>query len=133
MTAPRRRGEAGYVTLFVLGVSMGVTALIGIVLDGGRAQRAQSDCFGIAAAAARSAAQELDAAAAVSGEVRLDEGDATQVALDYLAAHGATGDVSVAARQVTVTAVREVDYLMLPGGTRLDATATSRVTQERAT
>ena len=133
MSAPRRRGEAGYVTLFVLGVSMGVTALIGIVLDGGRAQRAQSDCFGIAAAAARGAAQELDAAAAVSGEVRLDEGDATQAALDYLAAHGATGDVSVAARQVTVTAVREVDYLMLPGGTRLDATATSRVTQERAT
>ena len=39
------RGEAGYVTLFVLGVSMGVAALIGIVLDGGRAQRAQSDCF----------------------------------------------------------------------------------------
>jgi hypothetical protein len=33
---------------------------------------------------------------------------------------------------VTVTAVRYVDYLMLPGGISLDATATSRVTQERA-
>jgi hypothetical protein len=132
VTARRGRGEAGYVTLFVLGVSMGVTALIGIVLDGGRAQRAQSDCFGIAAAAARSAAQELDAAAAVAGEVRLDETKATEAALDYLADHGATGSVSVGERQVTVTAVRGVDYLMLPGGTTLDATATSRVTQERA-
>jgi hypothetical protein len=40
--------------------------------------------------------------------------------------------VSVAERQVTVTAVRNVDFLMLPGGVTLDATATSRVTQERA-
>ena len=120
-------------TLFVLGVSMGVTALVGIVLDGGRAQRAQSDCFGIAAAAARSAAQELDAAAAVSGEVRLDESDATQVAPRLPGRPRRHRRLSVAARQVTVTAVREVDYLMLPGGTRLDATATSRVTQERAT
>ena len=38
----------------------------------------------------------------------------------------------MAERQVTVTAVRHVDFLMLPGGTTLDATATSRVTQERA-
>lgn len=127
-----RRGDAGYVTIFVLGTAMGVTALVGLVLDGGRAQRAQSDCYGIAAAAARSAAQELDAAAAVAGEVRLDEARATQAALDYLAAHGATGEVSVSGQQVTVTAAREVDYLMLPGGAQLDATATSRVTQERA-
>ena len=49
-----------------------------------------------------------------------------------MAAHGATGEVAVAERQVTVTAVRDVDFLMLPGGTTLDATATSRVTQERA-
>jgi hypothetical protein len=130
--ARRHRGDPGYVTLFVLGVSMGVTALIGLVLDGGRAQRAQSDCFGIAAAAARLGAQELDSAAAVVGEVRLDETRATEAALDYLADHGATGEVAVAERQVTVTAVRDVDFLMLPGGTTLDATATSRVTQERA-
>jgi hypothetical protein len=129
VTRPR---EAGYVTLFVLGVSMGMTAVIGLVLDGGRAQRAQSDCFGVAAAAARAGAQELDASAAVAGELRLDETGASQAASSYLAEHGADGTVSVAERQVTVTAVRHVDFLMLPGGVTLDATATSRVTQERA-
>ena len=128
----RLRRDAGYVTLFVLGVSMGMTAVIGLVLDGGRAQRAQSDCFGIAAAAARAGAQELDASAAVAGEVRLDETLASQAASSYLAEHGVDGNVSVADREVTVTAVRYVDYLMLPGGITLDATATSRVTQERA-
>jgi Putative Flp pilus-assembly TadE/G-like len=127
-----RRRDAGYVTLFVLGVSMGMTAVIGLVLDGGRAQRAQSDCFGIAAAAARAGAQELDASAAVAGELRLDETRASLAASSYLAEHGVDGTVSVADREVTVTAVRYVDYLMLPGGISLDATATSRVTQERA-
>jgi hypothetical protein len=129
VTRPR---DAGYVTLFVLGVSMGMTAVIGLVLDGGRAQRAQSDCFGVAAAAARAGAQELDASAAVAGEVRLDETEASQAASSFLAEHGVDGSVSVAERQVTVTAVRHVDFLMLPGGVTLDATATSRVTQERA-
>jgi Putative Flp pilus-assembly TadE/G-like len=127
-----RAQDAGYVTLFVLGVSMGMAALIGLVLDGGRAQRAQSDCFGVAAAASRAGAQELDASAAVAGEVRLDETLASQAASSYLAEHGVDGTVSVADREVTVTAVRYVDYLMLPGGISLDATATSRVTQERA-
>ena len=127
-----RARDAGYVTLFVLGVSMGMAALIGLVLDGGRAQRAQSDCFGVAAAASRAGAQELDASAAVAGEVRLDETLASQAASSYLAEHGVDGTVSVADREVTVTAVRYVDYLMLPGGLTLDATATSRVTQERA-
>ncbi|HEY7068719.1 MAG TPA: pilus assembly protein TadG-related protein [Acidimicrobiales bacterium] len=128
----RLRRDAGYVTLFVLGVSMGMTSVIGLVLDGGRAQRAQSDCFGIAAAAARAGAQELDASAAVSGEVRLDEAQASLAASTYLSEHGVDGTVSVADREVTVTAVRHVDFLMLPGGVTLDATATSRVTQERA-
>lgn len=128
----RLRRDAGYVTLFVLGVSMGMTAVIGLVLDGGRAQRAQSDCFGIAAAAARAGAQELDASAAVAGEVRLDEAEASLAASTYLSEHGVDGTVSVADREVTVTAVRRVDFLMLPGGVTLDATATSRVTQERA-
>ena len=77
-------------------------------------------------------AQELDASAAVAGEVRLDETLASQAASSYLAEHGVDGTVSVADREVTVTAVRYVDYLMLPGGITLDATATSRVTQERA-
>jgi Flp pilus assembly protein TadG len=124
--------DAGYVTLFTLGVSLALVSVVGLVLDGGRAQRAQSDAFGAAAAAARAGAQQLDAVAAVDGEVRLDPDVAAEAVHAFLAARGASGTVSVTGTRVTVTVSRDVDFLILPGATRLDATATSRVTQERA-
>jgi Flp pilus assembly protein TadG len=124
--------DAGYVTLFTLGVSLALVSVVGLVLDGGRAQRAQSDAFGAAAAAARAGAQQLDAVAAVDGEVRLDPDLAAEAVHAFLAARGASGTVSVTGTRVTVTVSRDVDFLILPGATRLDATATSRVTQERA-
>lgn len=123
--------DGGYVTLFALGVSLGLVAVIGLVHDGGRAQRAQSDAFGAAAAAARAGTQELDPVAAASGEVRLDEGLASRAAHDYLAARGLEGSVTVTADHVTVTVTRHLDFQVLPGGIQLDATATARATQER--
>lgn len=128
----RRRPDAGYVTVFTLGVSMALVSVVGLVLDGGRAQRAQSDSFGVAAAASRAGAQQLDAVAAVNGEIRLDPGRAADAVRTFLAARGLTGRVAVTDTQVTVTVSRDVDFLILPGGTHLDATATSRITQERA-
>jgi Flp pilus assembly protein TadG len=130
-TAARGRGDGGYVTLFVLGVLLGLVSVIGLVHDGGRAQRAQSDAFGAAAAAARAGTQELDPAAAASGEVRLDHDLASQAAHDYLATRGLDGTVTVTADHVTVTATRHIDFQVLPGGADLDATATARATQER--
>jgi Flp pilus assembly protein TadG len=128
---PQQR-DSGYVTLFALGVSLGLVAIIGLVHDGGRAQRAQSDAFGAAAAAARAGTQELDPVAAASGEVRLDEDLASEAAHDYLAARGLDGSVTVTADHVTVTVTRHLDFQVLPAGTRLDATASARATQERA-
>ena len=132
MTHRHGTRDAGYVTLFTLGVSLALVSVVGLVLDGGRAQRAQSDAFGAAAAAARAGAQQLDAVAAVDGEVRLDPDLAAEAVHAFLAARGASGTVSVTGTRVTVTVSRHVDFLILPGATRLDATATSRVTQERA-
>jgi Flp pilus assembly protein TadG len=126
-----RPHDGGYVTLFVLGVSMGLVAVIGLVHDGGRAQRAQSDAFGAAAAAARAGTQELDPGSAASGEVRLDQDLASQAAHDYLSARGLDGTVTVTADHVTVTVTRHLDFQILPGGAHLDATATARATQER--
>jgi Flp pilus assembly protein TadG len=126
-----RPGDRGYVTLFTAGVALGVVSVIGLVLDGGRALRAQSDSFGAAAAAARAGAQELDPVASVSGEVRLDDVQAQVAAQEFLAARGLSGTVSVSDTRVTVKVTRHVDFAVLPGGTRLDATATSRVTRER--
>jgi Flp pilus assembly protein TadG len=131
VSRPHRR-DRGYVTLFTLGVSLAAVSVVGLVLDGGRAQRAQSDAFGAAAAAARAGAQELDAAAAVNGVVRLDPERASDAARAFLAARGLSGTVTVTDTRVSVTVAREVDFLILPGAARLDATATSRVTQERA-
>jgi Flp pilus assembly protein TadG len=125
-----RRGDRGYVTLFTAGVALGVVSVVGLVLDGGRALRAQSDSFGVAAAAARAGAQELDAAASVNGEVRLDPAGAAGAAQEFLAARGLTGSVRVTDTRVTVTVTRQVDFAVLPGGTRLDATATSRVARD---
>jgi Flp pilus assembly protein TadG len=125
------RGDGGYVTLFALGVSLGLVAVIGLVHDGGRAQRAQSDAFGAAAAAARAATQELEAGAAASGQVRLDPEHARQAAHEFLATRGLDGTVDVIGDRVTVTVTRHVDFQVLPGGADLDATATARATQER--
>ena len=129
----RGRDDRGYVTLFVLGVSLGLVAVIGLVHDGSRAQRAQSDAFSAAAAAARAGTQELDPAAAATGDLRLDDDLAREAAQDYLAARGLHGTVTVTADQVTVRVTRHVDFHVLPGGTSLDATATARATQERPT
>jgi Flp pilus assembly protein TadG len=132
-TGRARQFDTGYVTLFTLGVALGMVSVVGLVLDGGRAQRAQSDSFGAAAAAARAGAQELDAAAAVEGQVRLDDDRASEAALSFLDARGLAGTVSVTDTKITVTVNRHVDFVIMPGGASLDATATSRVTQERAT
>jgi Flp pilus assembly protein TadG len=126
-----RPGDRGYVTLFTAGVALGVVSVIGLVLDGGRALRAQSDSFGAAAAAARAGAQELDPVASVNGEVRLDDVQAKVAAQEFLAARGLSGTVRVTDTRITVTVTRQVDFAVLPGGTRLDATATSRVTRDR--
>jgi Flp pilus assembly protein TadG len=126
-----RPGDRGYVTLFTAGVALGVVSVIGLVLDGGRALRAQSDSFGAAAAAARAGAQELDPVASVNGEVRLDDVQAKVAAQEFLAARGLSGTVSVSDTRITVTVTRQVDFAVLPGGATLDATATSRVTRDR--
>ena len=124
------RPDRGYVTLFTAGVALGVVSVVGLVLDGGRALRAQSDSFGAAAAAARAGAQELDAEASVHGEVRLDGDAAAGAARAFLAARGLSGTVSVTDTRVTVTVRRDVDFAVLPGSAQLDATATSRVARD---
>ena len=122
--------DRGYVTLFTAGVALGVISVVGLVLDGGRALRAQSDAFGVAAAASRAGAQELDASASVNGEVRLDPAGASSAAEDFLTARGLKGTVRVTDTRVTVTVSRRVDFAVLPGGADLDATATSRVARD---
>lgn len=131
----RATDDRGFVAAFTLTILVAFIALVGVVFDGGRWIRAQSNTFGAAAAAARAGAQEIDEVGVLTeGELRLNEPAARQAALDYLSARGLTGTVDVDGLEVTVTANDTVGLRLLPGGTvDIDATATARATQERAT
>jgi Flp pilus assembly protein TadG len=132
----RRAGadDRGFVGAFTAAVVVAFIWLIAAVFDGGRWIRAQSDTFGIAAAAARAGAQEVDEASVLNeGELRLNEAAARDAAEDYLSARGLTGTVRVDDLEVTVTAHDTVGFRLLPvGHADIDATATARATDERA-
>lgn len=127
--------DRGFVAPFSAAVLVAFIWLVAAVFDGGRWIRAQSDTFGTAAAAARAGAQEIDQGAVLNeGELRLNESAARQAAQDYLSDRGFTGTVHVDDLEVTVTAHDTVGLRLLPLGTvDVDATATARATQERAT
>jgi len=134
---PRHRSadDQGFVGPFTAAVVVAFVWLIAAVFDGGRWIRAQSDTFGVAAAAARTGAQAIDQEAVLNqGELQLDEAAARQAAHDYLNARGLTGTVHVDDLEVTVTARDTVGLRLLPlGQVGVDATATARATDERAT
>ena len=96
--SPRRgRGDAGFVSAWTVAIAVACWAMVGLVVDGGRALRERSSAFGAAAAAARAGVQEIDERAAVLGELALDEQAAERSADAYLDARGFHGTVTVAA------------------------------------
>jgi Flp pilus assembly protein TadG len=117
-----RGSLAGFTAL----IAAALVLLVGLLFDGGHYIRAQSDTFGIAAAAARTAAQELDETAVLQGTFQLDEEAAQAAAISYLAARNLTGSVHIDGLEVSVTAHRTVDFQLLPGSARVDSTATVR-------
>lgn len=130
MTSPRAGGwrerlgdERGAVSLWAIGATVACVLIVGLVLDGGAILRARGDAFGLAAAAARAGAQELDPSAAVDGSAVLDPVAAEQAALNYLAARGASGTVSVAGATITVTVTTTADLQMLGSAATVSATA----------
>jgi nanoRNase/pAp phosphatase (c-di-AMP/oligoRNAs hydrolase) len=124
--------DRGFVAAFTLAVSVALILLVGIVLDSGRYMRAQSDTFGVAAAAARAGAQNIDQTAALAGQLRLDETAAQQAALNYLTRRGFQGVVTISGLEVTVTAHRPLAFQVLPGSANVHATATARASVDRA-
>jgi hypothetical protein len=123
-------GERGVATIWAVIVVTACIAMIGLVLDGGVILRARSDAFGLAGAAARAGAQQLEPDAAAQGQVALDPNRARQAALDYLAARGATGTVSVEGNNVTATVflTAHLQILRVRDGGAVGVTATATVT-----
>jgi putative Flp pilus-assembly TadE/G-like protein len=135
VTAPDHptRADRGSVTIWTVVVTAACIATVGLVLDGGAVLRARSDAFGLAGAAARAGAQELDQVALTEGRVVVDAAAARRAAAAYLGAHDAAGDVVVRDRTVTVTVRRRVTLQILsPATVGVNETATVRAASGRS-
>src|SRR4051812_39900627 len=119
-TQSRRRRPAhrddGKITLLVLVFMVAILAVIGLSVDGGARIRALQRANNIAADAARTAGQAIDATQAIPrGAKGVDPGAAVDAASAYLAAAGVTGTVGVSQdrQQVTVTVTITTNTVML--------------------
>ena len=115
--------DRGSAALFLVIVMSATVALMALVVDGGAAQTARNDAFGLANAAARAGAQELDEDARMAGQIQLDPQAAAAHAQQYLATHDAVGQVSVEGDTVTVTVSRTVDFVFRPGTATVSSTS----------
>ena len=115
--------DRGSEALFLVIVMSATVALMALVVDGGATQTARNDAFGLANAAARAGAQELDEDARMAGQIQLDPQAAAARAEQYLAAHDAVGQVSVEGDTVTVSVSRTVDFVFRPGTATVSSTS----------
>jgi Flp pilus assembly protein TadG len=97
-----RRGEVGSLTVFVAVLALALFALIGLVVDGGRAVSAQSAVTGEAEQAARIGADQISVQAIRSGQVAIDPSAAIKAASAYLQAAGTVGVVTINGQTVSV-------------------------------
>lgn len=125
----RAASDRGSVTVWTISATVACMLILGLVVDGGTMLRARSDAFALASSAARAGAQQLDRDAAVQGLTALDPIAAEQAALDYLAAHNATGTATVTGDSITVTVHSHADLQLLrvAGASATEFTATSTV------
>ena len=115
----RPRSDRGSVSAFVAVIAIALVAVTGLVYDGGQILTAQARVRDLAANAARAGAQEIDLDTLRADQVvAVDPDRATSAALDYLAAHDATGNVDVTGSRVTVTATIRQPLRILPGADR---------------
>lgn len=104
MTGPR--SEEGTVTVLVVGLTLALLLVAGLVLDGGALLAARRQANDLADNAARAAAQAVDVSALRSGaSAALDPLAAELAAEAYLTAAGHDGEVVVATDRVEVTVV----------------------------
>src|SRR5438094_10612485 len=96
--------ERGTVTAFVVGFTLALLVVAGLVVDGGGLLASRRVVINEAEAAARAGAQAVDPASLrADGPVVVDTAAAQQRARDYLATTGHTGVVSIKGDTVTVT------------------------------
>jgi hypothetical protein len=122
----RWRSDEGSVTVFVVGLTLALMMVAGLVYDGGRILAARRQAHDLAGNAARAAAQAVDLDALRSGTpVELDPPAAQVAAEDYLATTGHSGEVLVTADtvEVHVTITTPMVLLQLAGISERTVTA----------
>jgi hypothetical protein len=115
-TGLRAPTDGGKITLLVLVFMVAILAVIGLSVDGGARIRALQRADNIAAAAARTGGQAIDATQAIPGGPKVvDPGAAVEAASAYLNAVGVAGAVAVSPdrQQVTVTVTITTNTVML--------------------
>ena len=91
-----RRQERGSITVWMATATAAMTLLVGLAVDLGGQVHAQQRAHDLAAQAARAGGERIQAAPAIEGEyVRIDAVAARNAAADYLAAAAVDGTVTI--------------------------------------
>ncbi len=98
----RTSDDGGIVTSFVLLLLVAMMAVLGVVVDGGRALSAHEQAVTEADQAARAGAGALSVSALHGGSVRIDDEAAVRAAQEFMAASGHPGQATSAGGVVTV-------------------------------
>ncbi|HEX9888547.1 MAG TPA: pilus assembly protein TadG-related protein [Nitriliruptorales bacterium] len=105
-TSLRHHGEGGTITVLVVGLTLALLMVAGLVYDGGRVLAARRQAHDLADNAARAAAQAVDVdTLRAGGPPALDAAAAMTAAEGYLALTGHRGDITVTGDRVTVTVI----------------------------
>lgn len=125
--------ESGSLTAFVAVFALALFALIGLVVDAGRAIAAKRSADDIAEQAARAGAGQLSVDALRRGQVIIDAGAAVEASDAYLAAAGQSGTTSVSGDTVTVRIEESEPTVMLEivGIDRINVSAVASATDIR--
>lgn len=129
-------GERGFVSLYVVVITVGLVALAGLVIDGGNALAAREKAADTAQQAARAGADALSPDSLRNpGALSATPAGATQAANQVLSTGGVTGSVSVDGDQVTVTVVvhQAATILSAVGVNQITGTATASAAALRGT
>lgn len=105
---PRRPSERGSISLWLATTSLVMIMLVGLAVDLGGQVHAKQRAHDIAAEAARTGGQQVQAAPAIEGRyLAVDASAAVRAAQQYLAASGVTGTVRIRGGDTIVVAVSD--------------------------
>ena len=125
----RTRGERGSISIWLAVSSFVMMILVGLAVDLGGQVHAKQRAHNIAAEAARTGGERVQAAPAITGDyVAVDAAAARTAAQAYLAASGVTGTVSVTGGDtitVNVTDTYTTTFLSIIGIGELTVTSSA--------